>query len=322
MRRRVFLGVTVLLMGGGLSLAAQVAAPTDVIKEVRSAIAKNDFEGGERILQAYRDANGNTPQALEALSWLGRGALAAKQHERAYKYATDTERLVREALKKQALDADRWTPIALGAAYEVQSHALAANGQRTEAISLLEKAKQEFKDTSIVTRLQKNVHLLSLEGKPAPALDVAEYLGTKPPALANLKGKPILMFFWAHWCPDCKAMTPALTNLATTYADKGLVVMAPTQRYGWVKRGQNATPEQELAYIDEVRVKQYGVIPGMVVPVSEKNFVNYGSSTSPTIVLVDRQGIVRLYHPGQMKQEDLEPKVRAIVGMSDTAAAN
>jgi thiol-disulfide isomerase/thioredoxin len=319
----VFLGVTVLLIGGSLSLAAQVAAPTtDVIKEVRSAIAKNDFAGGERILQAYRDANGTTPQALEALSWLGRGALAAKQFEQAYKYAVDTEKLVREALKKQQLDADRWTPIALGAAYEVQSHALAAKGQRTEAITLLEKAKQEFKDTSIVTRLQKNVHLLSLEGKPAPALDVAEYLGTKPPALANLKGKPVLMFFWAHWCPDCKAMTPALTNIATAYADKGLVVLGPTQRYGWVKRGEKATPDQELAYIDEVRTKQYGVIPGMVVPVSEKNFVNYGSSTSPTIVLVDRQGIVRLYHPGQMKQEDLEPKVRAIVGMSETAAAN
>jgi thioredoxin-related protein len=36
----------------------------------------------------------------------------------------------------------------------------------------------------------------------------------------------------------------------------------------------------------------------------------YGVSTTPTIVLVDRRGLVRLYNPGRMTEEALEPIVR------------
>jgi thioredoxin-related protein len=47
--------------------------------------------------------------------------------------------------------------------------------------------------------------------------------------------------------------------------------------------------------------------------VSNESFASYGSSTTPTIVLVDRDGVVRLYHPGQMTRGELEPHIRAIV---------
>jgi hypothetical protein len=47
----------------------------------------------------------------------------------------------------------------------------------------------------------------------------------------------------------------------------------------------------------------------MSVPVSEETFANYGSSTTPTMVLVDREGVVRLYHPGEMTYAELAPKV-------------
>jgi thioredoxin-related protein len=47
--------------------------------------------------------------------------------------------------------------------------------------------------------------------------------------------------------------------------------------------------------------------------VSEANFLRYGASTTPTLVLVDRAGIVRLYHPGAMKYEDLRQAVMRIL---------
>ena len=49
------------------------------------------------------------------------------------------------------------------------------------------------------------------------------------------------------------------------------------------------------------------------MPVSEENLKSYGASTTPTVVLVDRAGIVRLYHPGQMTLEQIEPHIKAIV---------
>ena len=44
-------------------------------------------------------------------------------------------------------------------------------------------------------------------------------------------------------------------------------------------------------------------------PVSEENFRNYGASTTPTLVLIDRAGIVRLYHPGAMTYEELRAAI-------------
>jgi thioredoxin-related protein len=52
------------------------------------------------------------------------------------------------------------------------------------------------------------------------------------------------------------------------------------------------------------------------IPVSEASFTNYGSSTTPTIALVDRTGIVTLYHPGQMTRAELEPHIRKALGSS------
>jgi hypothetical protein len=105
---------------------------------------------------------------------------------------------------------------------------------------------------------------------------------------------------------------PILSKLLTTYRDQGLTILAPTQRYGWVKRGQKASVEEENAFIAEIRDKHYAGID-MPVPISEDDFKAYGASTTPTIVLVDRNGIVRLYHPGRMTEEELEPKVRDIL---------
>jgi thioredoxin-related protein len=58
------------------------------------------------------------------------------------------------------------------------------------------------------------------------------------------------------------------------------------------------------------------------VPLSEENFKSYGASTTPTVVLVDREGMVRLYHPGQMTMAEIEPHIKAIVdGKPATASA-
>ena len=47
--------------------------------------------------------------------------------------------------------------------------------------------------------------------------------------------------------------------------------------------------------------------------VSEANFTRYGASTTPTLVLIDRAGIVRLYHPGAMTYADLRAAVAKVI---------
>lgn len=284
-----------------------------VIADVRAAIARNNFALGENLVEQSRSRDGVTPELAEAVSWLGRGALAAKQIDRAGKYAADARKLALEQLQKRTPDAEGHLPTALGSSIEVQAHVLAARGARGEAVTFLRDELKTYGGTSIAIRIQKNIHLLSLEGKPAPPLDIAASLGPRAVPLDKLIGRPVLLFFWAHWCSDCKRQGADIARLIALYGGKGFVVVGPTQHYGYVDGGRDAATQQETAYIDAVRKAFYSDISGMAVPVSEANFRSYGSSSSPTLVLLDRKGIVRMYHPGAMPFAELEAKVRELV---------
>jgi thiol-disulfide isomerase/thioredoxin len=295
-----------------MAAALPFSAWGQLVPAVRSAVNEKDFAKGERLIETYRKEKGVTPEMILALSWLGRGAQAAQAWDKAETYAAETRKLALDELKKRALDAEPSLPLALGASIEVQAHTMAARNARTEALLFLDAELKRWRDSSIRTRIQKNVHLLSLEGKPAPALEMKDYLGAKPVPVAQLKGKPLVLFFWAHWCGDCKYQGPILSKLQQEFGPRGLIVMGPTQRYGYVAGGVEAPPDQELKYIAEIREKFYGML-NMTVPVSEENFKSWGSSTTPTLVVVDRAGTVRLYHPGRMTYEELAPIIRRVV---------
>ncbi len=284
-----------------------------IVDDVRLALAQNNFSAAESALTSYRSQQGVNSEYLEAYSWLGRAALEQGQYEQAAAYAKQTKAMVLDQLKQRSLDAEAHLPIALGAALEVQSQVLAARGRRTQAVELLQAALRTYGNTSIHDRLQKNLNLLSLQGKPAPALKAEESLGAKLPAAAQLKGSPVLLFFWAHWCADCKAEAPIITRLRSEFAGKGLQVIGPTRRYGYTAQIEHASASDELQYIDAVRHRFYAGLLEMPVPVSTYNFDTYGASTTPTLVLLDRAGKVAMYHPGALPYDQLRAEIEKVV---------
>jgi thiol-disulfide isomerase/thioredoxin len=288
-----------------LVLAAGLAW-ANIVAEVRGAIARNDFAGATRMLDAYRSSSGATPEWLEALSWMGRAELQLKNYDAAEKFASETYQLSTAALKNRKLDDDPSLPVALGAAIEVEANVLAARHQRSEAVAYLQDQLKRFYSTSIRTRIQKNLNLLTMEGRPAPALQ----------AVSLPKGRPVLIFFWAHWCMDCKAEAPVLARILQEFGPKGLALVAPTRRYGYIGSGEEAPPEVELRYIEKIRQERYSAILTSPAPVNEENFLRYGASTTPTLVLVDRSGIVRMYHPGAMRYEELRAAVARLFGQA------
>ncbi len=292
---------------------AQAQAPT-LVASVRAAIAKQDFAGAEQLVANDRKARGVTPEGLEAMSWLGRGALAAERWDAADAYAKDTYTQALQALKGRTMDQEPRLPIAIGAAMEVRAHVAAHRGQRSEAVATLQRELATYKDTSLVKRIQKNINLLSLEGTPAPALDLSESLAPQPLSLNDVKGKVVVLFFWAHWCPDCKAQAPILKDLLERYGAQGLTVIAPTQRYGYVAGGKEAGAQEENRYIEQVRTTFYGFLQPNAIAMTEANHRRYGVSSTPTVVVLDRRGIVRSYHPGTMSKAELEPLVSRLVG--------
>jgi thiol-disulfide isomerase/thioredoxin len=296
-----------------LFVSLSTAAFAGIVEDVRASLAQNNFSAAESQLKSYRAAKGATPEYVEAYSWMARTALIVQNYEQATAYAKQTRELVSDLMKQRSLDAEPHLPLALGAAIEVEAQSLAANGHHTQAVAVLQSALQTYGSTSIRARLQKNLNLLSMVGKPAPPLRPEPFLASKPPLLNQLKGSPVLLFFWAHWCGDCKAEAPIITQLRAEFAPKGLTVIGPTRLYGYTAQTENASTTDELAYTDAVRQRFYSGLLDMSVPTSKYNFDVYGASTTPTLVLIDRAGKVAMYHPGALPYDQLKAEIEKVV---------
>ena len=294
-------------------LIFSVVSFADIVDDVRRSLSMGSFATADQQLQEYRAHHSVTPEYLEALSWLARAAASQNQLGAAEAYARQIENFARQLLAKRSLDAEPHLPTALGAAIEVQAQVLVAGGHQPQAVAMLKRDLAEFGKTSIAPRLQKNLNLIGLTGQSAPALQLSENFGSKPTPLAQLKGSPVLLFFWAHWCVDCKAEGPIITQLRSEFGPKGLIVMAPTQRYGYAAAGEEASPQAELAYIEQVWKRYYYGLENIPVPVSKANFDRYGASTTPTLVLVDRGGKVAMYHPGAMPYDELRGAIEKVL---------
>lgn len=281
------------------------ACVAGIVEDVRTALAQSSVAAAEAELQSYRAQHGVDPEYLEASSWIARAYLSENQLDQADTRAKQVEDAARQLLHRRTFDAEPHLPLALGAALEVEAQALSLRGQNAQAAALLRRNLVTFGDTSIRARLQKNLNLISFTGKAAPPLSVAKYIGVRPAPLSALKGSPVLLFFWAHWCADCKQEGPVITQLSSEFASQGLKVEAPTQLYGYAAYGANVSPTDEIAYIGRVWQHYYPGLQDIPVPVSKANFDNYGASTTPTLVVLDRRGRVALYHPGFMPYEEL-----------------
>jgi thiol-disulfide isomerase/thioredoxin len=305
-----------------VAVAAQTPIPPSygqppvpkVVAYVELALQQGDLASAEAMVGQYRKLYGDTPEALDALSWLARGELGGGHIEQAIQDAKEVESKSKAALATRTMDQEPYLPIAMGAAYEVQAEALAAQHQRSQALLILQNAMRQWHGTSLTERLQKTINELTLVGKPAPPIRAPEWIGKKPEPQTAWRGKVVLLFFWAHWCSDCKADVPAISNIAAEFEPKGLVLVAPTRLYGYTAQEEHAAATVEKPFIEKVYDRYYSHIPDAQVPIDAGNFQRYGASTTPTIVLIDRQGIVRFYHPGEMTQAELATTIAPLIG--------
>ena len=171
-----------------------------------------------------------------------------------------------------------------------------------------------------------------LVGKPAIPLDVQDWMNGSPLTDADLKGKVVLLDFWAVWCGPCIAAFPHLRELNEKYAQRGLVIVGVTQYYQheWDDKAkrtrraqspQEVTPAQEQATLVKF-AKHHQLKYRIAVTRKTSDFSNaYGVKGIPQFVLIDRSGIVRLIRVGYGAKQahDMEAKVAELCG--DSAAA-
>lgn len=190
---------------------------------------------------------------------------------------------------------------------------LIETNRRPEALRMYESAfrtlENEIPDKSVqaavVRKLQKRKTHYEILNTPAPELaSIDAYIPDQPVKLADLKGKVILLDFWATWCGPCFEAFPKLAEWHDTLSEKGLVVIGVTRYYGETGEGQ-AGNSNELAFLKQFKTEQ-NLPYKFVVADNQTNQIKYGAISLPTAVLIGKDGRIRYIATGTSKSRLFE----------------
>ena len=139
------------------------------------------------------------------------------------------------------------------------------------------------------------------EATHPPEIVGTEWIDQQPTTLSDLRGKVVLLDFWAPWCGPCRYTFPKLQRWHETHKDQGLVILGLTNYFGHAE-GRRVTRPEELTYLREFKTKNR--LPyGFVVSDSHINDLNYGVFSLPMSFLIDRRGRVRFIALGAHELE-------------------
>jgi thiol-disulfide isomerase/thioredoxin len=135
------------------------------------------------------------------------------------------------------------------------------------------------------------------ERRPAPELKLKALDGTQY-SLADLKGKTVVIDFWATWCPPCEFQIPVLNAVYDAWRERGVMVLG-------VAVDQDA-PDDVATYATEHKIR-YPVLLG-----DETLARTFGAVGFPTSVLVAPDGSMTKAHSGLVEQEELDARISCL----------
>lgn len=157
------------------------------------------------------------------------------------------------------------------------------------------------------SRLATAQHIISgaatvpLVGHPAPDFTLTPWNSSSGQSihLSSLKGKPVVLNFWASWCDPCNEETPLLQTTWQQYQADGVVFI------GIDYQDQQPAAEQFL--------QKYHVTYLAGPDTSGRISVDFGVSNVPTTVFIDRSGVVASLHLGEIDAKTLQNEIQQLL---------
>jgi len=281
------------------------ASAANLVQLVKAKIAAGDVASGIAAAEDYKRDTGVDAEYLNAVGWIARGAQLLQKPDLADRYVAE--------LHKQIPEEKDGLIVPFGAAIEVEGRLILGRQGRGPALRYFHNALAQAKDPALRSRIQKNINILTMEGSVAPPLDMSNYVGAAPALSKGApNGKVTLLFLWAQGCGDCKAQSVSLAHVWQRYRSKNLALIAPTRLYGTVDE-KPATPVEEKERIAKVWGEVYSGLDGVTAPIDTAGHIAYGASATPTFVLIDRKGLVRLYTPTRLSEEELSRRIEELL---------
>ncbi len=120
--------------------------------------------------------------------------------------------------------------------------------------------------------------------------------------LSALKGKVVVLDFWATWCPPCRKMIPELKKIYSKYKNKNVAVIGIS-----MDEGSLATIK---TFVDNAGIK-YPVVKGDHALSKAYGYIN----AIPTSFIIDKAGVIRDKHTGFRSAEDMESVIKDLLDL-------
>jgi len=201
-------------------------------------------------------------------------------------------------------------------AYLTLAEVAKEEGNIEKAKKLLNDGIADVKDEKSKGVLSKTLEQFDYFGKPAFPISAPTWLNSSPLKLEELKGKPVVVLFWAPWCTYCRALMPDIVSIYAENKDKGLTVFGYTRLYGTYRddlgdKGK-VTKEEEIEYIKNHLARHDMQFP---VAISEEKTVydTYKITGIPTLIFITKKGEINYIKIGGGSIPFIKDKIKTLL---------